>query len=165
MNNSKRIHFIGIGGIGMSAIAQILFKQGNRISGSDLKENYNTDKLKSLGIQIYVGHNQNNLKDADLVVYSSAVRPDNPELVAATERHIPVLKRAQILEELMRDKKSITVAGAHGKTTTTSMISCLLTHAGLSPTVTTGGVVCASGENAWMGDGKYFVSELDESDG
>jgi len=130
-----------------------------------LKENYNTDKLKKLGAQIFIGHKDDNVKDIDLVVYSSAVKSDNPELAVAVTRHIPVFKRAQILEELMRDKKSITVAGAHGKTTTTSMISCLLTYAGLKPTVATGGVVATSGENAWMGDGKYFVAELDESDG
>jgi UDP-N-acetylmuramate--alanine ligase len=163
--NNKHIHFIGIGGIGMSAIAQILLQGGNRISGSDLKENSITDKLKGLGARIHIGHHKDNIKDADAVVYSSAIKSDNPEITAAIERHIPVLKRAQLLQELMEDKKSITVAGAHGKTTTTSMISCLLTSAGLNPTVATGGVVCTSGTNAWTGDGKYFVAELDESDG
>lgn len=163
--NNKHIHFIGIGGIGMSAIAQILLQQGNRISGSDLKENYITDKLKGQGAQIYVGHHRDHVKDADVVVYSSAITSDNPELCMAVERNIPILKRAQLLQELMEDKKSITIAGAHGKTTTTTMISCLLTSAGLNPTVATGGVVSTSGNNAWMGGGKYFVAELDESDG
>jgi len=149
----------------MSAIAQILLRQGNRVSGSDLKENYNTDKLKTSGAEIFIGHRADNVTTADAVVYSSAVKPDNPELSAAIERHIPIFKRAQMLHELMKDNNSITIAGAHGKTTTTSMISCLLTHAGLKPTVATGGVVCTSGENAWLGDGKYFVAELDESDG
>ena len=149
----------------MSAIAQLLLRQGCRISGSDLKENHITEKLKNAGAEIYLGHRAGNIKAVDLVVYSSAIRPDNPELLEAIFRKLPIFQRAQILNELMKDAKSITVAGAHGKTTTTSMISCLLTSAGLNPTVATGGVVCSSGENAWLGDGKYFVAELDESDG
>ncbi|MFZ5799878.1 MAG: UDP-N-acetylmuramate--L-alanine ligase [Candidatus Omnitrophota bacterium] len=162
---NRQVHFIGIGGIGMSALAQLLLRQGGRVSGSDLKESSITHRLRQLGAQIFIGHSSGNLSDAETVVYSSAIKPDNPELSAAIKKGIPVLRRAELLKELMESSQSITIAGAHGKTTTTSMISGLLTAAGLSPTVAAGGIVCTQKENAWLGDGHYFVAELDESDG
>lgn len=161
----KSIHFIGIGGIGMSAIAKIMLMQGHHISGSDIKESKVTHELNSLGAKIFIGHNTDNVGDADLVTYSSAIRQDNPELVAAIQKNIPIKKRAELLAQLMKDKKSITVAGAHGKTTTTSLASFLLEKANFNPTVVTGGNVFNFNSNALLGKGSYFVAELDESDG
>jgi UDP-N-acetylmuramate--alanine ligase len=162
---SRHIHFIGIGGIGMSGIAQLLLLKGEKITGSDIKENANTKILEESGAKVYIGHEPQNIKDADLVIYSSAIDSRNAELNYAIESQIPVLKRAEILSQLMSDKISITVSGAHGKTTTTSMISHLLTNAGLCPTVVAGGIVQNYSKNSWLGEGKYFVAELDESDG
>ncbi|MFH1655108.1 MAG: UDP-N-acetylmuramate--L-alanine ligase [Candidatus Omnitrophota bacterium] len=160
----RSIHFIGIGGIGMSGIAKILLKQGNRVSGSDIKKSEITRELSSLGANIFIGHNVANIFDSDLVTYSSAIDSKNPELTQAIKRNIPVVKRAQLLAELMKDKKGITVAGAHGKTTTTSLISFLLDKSDFNPTVVTGGNVFDFDSNALLGEGAYFVAELDESD-
>lgn len=162
---NRHIHFIGIGGIGMSGIAQILLSKGETISGSDLKENINTKRLEGLGARIFLGHDATNIQDADLVVYSSAIDSRNPELNYAIESDIPVVKRAEMLSQLMKDKISITVSGAHGKTTTTSMISHLLAKSGACPTVAAGGIIENFCKNSWLGEGKYFVAELDESDG
>ncbi len=163
---NKSIHFIGIGGIGMSGIAQIMIRQGYRVSGSDVKDGPNCERLKALGVEVSIGHSQDNIKDdVDLVVYSSAIKQDNSELFAAAEKHIPILKRAQVLADLMKDKIGISVAGAHGKTTTTSLASFVLNHAGLLPTVVAGGIVINFNDNAMLGDSNYFVAEMDESDG
>ena len=149
----------------MSGIAKILLMQGYRVSGSDIRKSGITQELDSLGAKIFIGQDPSNIKDFDLVTYSSAIKPDNPELVYAIQRNIPVVKRAKLLSELMKDKKSITVSGAHGKTTTTSLVSFLLEKAKLNPTVVTGGNVFNFNSNALLGKGSYFVAELDESDG
>lgn len=164
---SKIVHFIGIGGIGMSGIAKILLKQGYLVSGSDIEVSSATQELSSLGAKIYIGHDEKNLedRDIDLVVYSSAISSKNPELVFSLQNNIPVAKRAQLLSELMKDKKSITVAGAHGKTTTTSMVSFLLNKLDFNPTIVTGGNVFNFNNNALLGKSSFFVAELDESDG
>lgn len=162
---NKRYHFIGIGGIGMSGIAQLLLLTGHKVTGSDLKENKGIRELRLLGAGIYLGHSPANINDADVVVYSSAVKEDNPEIREAERLGLPLIKRAQALAELMIDKTVITVAGSHGKTTTTSLVSCLLLEAGLSPTVAVGGILKKIDANACMGSGKFFVAEADESDG
>jgi len=162
---NKRYHFIGIGGIGMSGIAQLLLLTGHKVTGSDLKENKRIRELRLLGAGIYLGHSPANINDADVVVYSSAVKEDNPEFEEAKRLKLPLIKRAQALAELMVDKTVITVAGSHGKTTTTSLVSCLLLEAGLSPTVAIGGILKKIDANACMGSGKFFVAEADESDG
>ncbi|MFA5093066.1 MAG: UDP-N-acetylmuramate--L-alanine ligase [Candidatus Omnitrophota bacterium] len=161
----KYYHFIGIGGIGMSGIAQLLLKSGYKVSGSDLKENQNTDELKSLGATIFMGHAAKNIIEQDVVVYSSAISSDNPELCQAKALGKTLIKRAQALAALMQDKKAITVAGSHGKTTTTSLVSYMLLEAGLRPTVAIGGVLNNIQSNACLGNGDYFVAEADESDG
>jgi len=158
-------HFIGIGGIGMSGIARLLLKSGFRVSGSDLKENRITDELKNLGAAIFIGHNARNIGGQDLVVYSSAIREDNCELRQAKISGIPLIKRAEVLAQLMREKTAITVAGSHGKTTTTSLVSCMLLEAGLNPTVAIGGILNNINANACLGNGEFFVAEADESDG
>jgi UDP-N-acetylmuramate--alanine ligase len=160
-----RIHFVGIGGIGMSGIAEVLLNHGYRVSGSDLKESEITRRLASLGGTIRLGHSDAHVTDVDVVVTSSAVRRDNPEVVAARARRIPVIPRAEMLAELMRLKYGIAIAGSHGKTTTTSMAAHLLAHAGLDPTAVVGGKVNAFGSNAKLGKGEYMVVEGDESDG
>jgi UDP-N-acetylmuramate--alanine ligase len=162
---SKHYHLIGIGGIGMSAIAHLLIKRGFQVSGSDLKENKSTDELKKLGAQVFIGHKSSNMNGADLIIYSSVIKEDNPELQEARSESIPVLKRAQALAELMQDKSVITVTGSHGKTTTTSLISYLLLEAGLSPTMAIGGILKNIDKNASLGQGDFFVAEADESDG
>ncbi len=151
----------------MSGIAKIILKQGCSVSGSDIKASSATQELSSLGAKIYIGHDKKNLedKDIDLVVYSSAISQKNPELIFSLENNIPIVKRAQLLSDLMKNKKSITVAGAHGKTTTTSMISFLLNKSDFKPTIVTGGNVFNFNNNAILGDGAFFVAELDESDG
>lgn len=159
------IHFIGIGGIGMSGIAEILRNLGYTVQGSDLADNANVQRLRRLGIACAVGHGEANLGDARVVVVSSAVRPDNPELVAARARRLPVVRRADMLGELMRLRRSIAVAGTHGKTTTTAMCAALLDAAGLDPTVINGGIINAYGTNAHLGRGEWMVVEADESDG
>lgn len=161
----RRIHFVGIGGIGMSGIAELLLNLGYGVSGSDLAESETIRRLEALGARVYRGHSAQNVGDADVVVYSSAVRPDNPEIVGARERGIPVIRRAEMLAELMRLKYGIAVAGAHGKTTTTSMIATVLAHAGLDPTAVVGGKLQGLGGGAKLGQGEYLVAEADESDG
>ena len=160
----QRVHFVGIGGIGMSGIAEVLLNLGYKISGSDLKPSQVTDRLASLGATIFEGHRPENVAGAEVVVISSAVTSDNPEVVEARRRHIPVIQRAEMLAELMRLKYGIAVAGMHGKTTTTSMIAAVLAAGGLDPTVVVGGRVDAMGSNARLGKSHYLVAEADESD-
>ncbi|MBZ0166121.1 MAG: UDP-N-acetylmuramate--L-alanine ligase, partial [Candidatus Omnitrophica bacterium] len=162
---SKHYHLIGIGGIGMGTIASLLLDKGYRVSGSDVRENATVNNLMKKGAAITIGHNSENIVDADVVVYSSAIKDANCELAAAHRRGMPVLQRAQVLVELMREHTAITVAGAHGKTTTTSMIGQMLALAGLEPTTAIGGIVKEGGSNASLGKGQYFVAEVDESDG
>ena len=159
------LHFVGIGGIGMSGIAEILHNLGYRVQGSDLAINANVQRLRQLGIKVMTGHNAENVEEAQVVVISSAVKADNPEVLAARERFIPVVKRAEMLGELMRLKWTVAVGGTHGKTTTTSMVAALLEAAGLDPTVINGGIINAYGTNARLGDGDWMVVEADESDG
>ncbi len=161
----KNIHFVGIGGIGMSGIAEVLLNLGYHISGSDLKETEVTRRLRSLGCEISYGHRKENLREADVVVISSAIRQKNPEVEAAEERLIPVIPRAEMLAELMRMKVGIAIAGTHGKTTTTSLISTVLAAGGLDPTVVIGGRLNSLGSNARLGQGEFLVAEADESDG
>lgn len=161
----QHVHLVGIGGIGMSGIAEVLINLGYRVSGSDLAETENTQRLQKLGAQIFIGHRPENLQKADVVVISSAIRPDNPEVVSAQQRLIPVIPRAEMLAELMRMKYGIAVAGTHGKTTTTSMIATVLAHAGLDPTAVIGGKLNIFGSNAKLGQGEVLVAEADESDG
>ena len=164
---NRHYHFIGIGGIGMGALAILLLKKGCQVSGSDLHENQMVQNLREQGARVAIGHARENISGADFVVFSSAVAQDNPELQEAREKKIPVLQRAQLLVELMQGQTAITVAGAHGKTTTTSMISNMLIKAGLQPTTAIGGMVTSgsAGYQASLGEGKYFVAETDESDG
>lgn len=159
------IHFVGIGGIGMSGIAEVLHNLGYEVTGSDVKDSETTRRLKGLGIKVYIGHEAENIDDAHVVVVSSAVSDNNPEIVAAKRRFIPVIPRAEMLAELARLKYGILVAGAHGKTTTTSLISTILAHAGFDPTVIIGGRLKATGSNARLGQGEFLVAEADESDG
>ncbi|HTK33933.1 MAG TPA: UDP-N-acetylmuramate--L-alanine ligase [Caulobacteraceae bacterium] len=159
------IHFIGIGGIGMSGIAEIMLKIGYAISGSDAKASANTERLERLGARIFIGHDPANVDGASAVVFSTAVKPDNLEYAAARERRIPLVRRAEMLAELMRLQNSVAVGGTHGKTTTTSMIAALLDAGGLDPTVVNGGIINAYGTNAKVGGGEWMVVEADESDG
>jgi len=161
----KVIHFVGIGGIGMSGIAEVLFNLGYDVTGSDIKDSETTRRLRELGIKVYIGHEAENIDDAHVVVVSSAVSDKNPEIVEAKRRFIPVIPRAEMLAELARLKYGILVAGAHGKTTTTSLISTILAHAGFDPTVIIGGRLKATGSNARLGQGEFLVAEADESDG
>jgi len=158
------MHFVGIGGIGMSGIAELLANLGYRVSGSDARRSDITDRLAALGVQVMAGHEARHVGDADVVVVSSAIAGDNPEVVEARRRHIPVIPRAEMLAELMRLRVGIAVAGAHGKTTTTSMIALMLERAGLDPTAVIGGRLSAFGSNARLGQGQYIVVEADESD-
>ena len=161
----KHYHLIGIGGIGMSGIAQLLLRRGIKVSGSDLKENKITRELERLGAQVFIGHNPLNIKGADLIIYSSAIRQDNPEMEEAIRQGVTLIKRAQALARLMEDETVVTVTGSHGKTTTASLVSYLLLQAGFSPTIAVGGVLRNIDTNAYLGDGKFFVAEADESDG
>jgi len=162
----KKIHFIGIGGIGMSGIAEVLANLGFEVSGSDIKRSKNTDRLEQLyGMRIAEGHAADNIADAEVAVYSSAVRDDNPEVIQAKENGIPVIPRAEMLAELMVLKPyAVAVSGTHGKTTTTSMVATILKHAGMDPTTVVGGVVDTLGSNAHLGTSEWFVTEADESD-
>lgn len=162
---TRHIHFVAIGGIGMSGIAEVLLHLGFEVSGSDQSESANTQRLQQLGARVHIGHDASHLGECDVVVYSSAVPPTNPELVAARERQIPIVRRAEMLAELMRLKHGIAVAGSHGKTTTTSLVATVLTGAGLDPTVIVGGKLAALGGTAILGQGQYLVAEADESDG
>ncbi len=161
----KKIHFVGIGGIGMSGIAELLLNQGYRVSGSDLRDSDTTRRLADLGGEIMIGHQAENIQEVDVVVTSTAVKADNPEVVEANKRHIAVIPRAEMLAELMRMKYGIAIAGTHGKTTTTSMMALILFHAGIDPTAVIGGKLDAFGSNAKLGRGKFLVAEADESDG
>ncbi|HLI12692.1 MAG TPA: UDP-N-acetylmuramate--L-alanine ligase [Alphaproteobacteria bacterium] len=159
------IHFVGIGGIGMSGIAEILHNLGYKVQGSDLADNANVRRLRGFGIPVSIGHQADNLGEAEVLVVSSAVKPDNPEVAAARARLLPVVRRAEMLGELMRLKWSVAVGGTHGKTTTTSMVAAMLEAAGLDPTVINGGIINAYGTNARLGSGDWMVVEADESDG
>ncbi|MBX9575611.1 MAG: UDP-N-acetylmuramate--L-alanine ligase [Caulobacteraceae bacterium] len=160
------VHFVGIGGIGMSGIAEIMLKIGYQVQGSDAKPSANTERLEKLGARIFIGHDADNVGEGvSAVVHSTAVKTDNPEMRAARERRIPVVRRAEMLAELMRLQFSIAVGGTHGKTTTTSMVAAILDAGGLDPTVVNGGIINAYGTNAKVGDGDWIVVEADESDG
>lgn len=161
----KRIHFVGIGGIGMSGIAEVLLNLGYTVSGSDLRESDTVKRLRDLGAVISVGHSSENVEGAGVIVISSAVNETNPEVIEARKRGIPVIPRAQMLAELMRLRYGIAVAGSHGKTTTTSMVATVLSHGGLDPTIVVGGKVKTLGSNARLGKGSFMVVEADESDG
>ena len=161
----RQIHFVGIGGIGMSGLAEIVHAIGFDASGSDLKPNSTTRRLETLGVTIHIGHRASNVTGSDVVVYSSAIKPDNPELVEAFTNGIPVIARAELLAELMRVKYGVAVAGSHGKTTTTSLVATVLRAAGFDPTVAVGGKMAALGSNAKLGAGDLMVAEADESDG
>ena len=159
------IHFVGIGGIGMSGIAEVMHNLGYSVKGSDLAEGASVERLRKRGIEVFVGHDAANLGDAAVVVTSTAVKRDNPEVAAALDRRIPVVRRAEMLAELMRLKKTVAVAGTHGKTTTTSMIAALLDAGGVDPTVINGGIIESYGSNARLGGSEWMVVEADESDG
>src|SRR5499427_2458426 len=160
----QRIHFVGVGGIGMSGIAEVLLNLGYKVSGSDLKSSTVTQRLASLGATTFEGHRPENIAGAEVIVTSSAIAVDNPEVTEAHKFHVPVIQRAEMLAELMRLKYGIAVAGMHGKTTTTSMIAAVLAAGGLDPTVVVGGRVDAMGSNARLGKSQYLVAEADESD-
>src|ERR1041384_7367676 len=160
----QRIHFVGIGGIGMSGIAEVLLTLGYKVTGSDLKSSVVTERLAEKGAIIFEGHRAENITGAEVVVASSAIRRDNPEISAAHAQLIPVIQRAEMLAELMRLKYGIAIAGMHGKTTTTSMVAAVLAAGGLDPTVVVGGRVDAMGSNARLGKSQYLVAEADESD-
>jgi UDP-N-acetylmuramate--alanine ligase len=161
----RHAHFVGVGGIGMSGLAEILRTMEFDVSGSDMKPNDITRRLESMGVRVDVGHHAKNVEGADVLVYSSAIKADNPEIVRARELEIPIIPRAEMLAELMRVKYNVLIAGSHGKTTTTSLVATVLRHAGLDPTVVVGGKVNALGSNARLGAGDLFVAEADESDG
>jgi len=163
--NIGTIHFVGIGGIGMSGIAEVLHNLGYSVQGSDMADNANVNRLKEMGIAVSIGHDAENLGEAQVVVISSAVKQDNPEVSEARRQLIPVVRRAEMLGELMRLKWSIAVGGTHGKTTTTSLVASVLDTAGLDPTVINGGIINAWGTNARLGGGQWLVAEADESDG
>lgn len=164
MGRVRHIHFVGIGGAGMSGIAELLHNLGYEVSGTDISDSRITRRLQSMGIKILLGHDQSHVKGSDVVVYSSAVSMENPEIISAHQQRIPVIRRAQMLAELMRFRSGIAVAGTHGKTTTTSLIASLLAEGGLDPTYVIGGLLNSAGSNAKLGSGKYLVAEADESD-
>nr|WP_086938447.1 UDP-N-acetylmuramate--L-alanine ligase [Thaumasiovibrio occultus] len=164
MRRVERIHFVGVGGAGMSGIAEVLVNEGYQISGSDISENAVTARLESKGARIYFGHNADNVAGASVVVVSTAINETNPELVAARELRIPVVRRAEMLAELMRYRHGIAVAGTHGKTTTTAMVTQIYSEAGLDPTFVNGGLVKSAGTNARLGCSRYLIAEADESD-
>lgn len=164
MRRVRHIHFVGIGGAGMGGIAEVLANEGYQISGSDLAPNPVTQQLTELGAQIYFNHRPENVKDASVVVVSTAISADNPEIVAAREARIPVIRRAEMLAELMRFRHGIAIAGTHGKTTTTAMVSSIYAEAGLDPTFVNGGLVKAAGTHARLGSSRYLIAEADESD-
>lgn len=164
MRRIQQIHFIGIGGAGMNGIAEVLLNQGYHISGSDIKTGAATDRLKNMGASIFIGHKEDNIDGADVVVCSSAINEKNPEVVRARENRIPVIRRAEMLAELMRYRHGIAVAGTHGKTTTTSMLASIFAQANLDPTFVVGGLLNNFGTNARLGESRYLIAEADESD-
>ncbi len=164
MRRIRRIHFVGIGGAGMCGIAEVLLNQGYEIAGSDMKESKNTQRLKELGVDIFIGHDAVHIETADVLVVSTAIDTSNPEVSAALSRRLPIVRRAQMLAELMRYRHGIAVAGTHGKTTTTSLIASILGEAGFDPTYVIGGLLNSAGTNAKLGSSRYFVAEADESD-
>ncbi|WP_439287119.1 UDP-N-acetylmuramate--L-alanine ligase [Lonepinella sp. BR2357] len=164
MRRVKQIHFVGIGGAGMGGIAEVLLNEGYAVTGSDIAESAVTNRLVSLGAKIYFSHQAENVQDASVVVVSSAIKADNVEVVAAREKRIPVIQRAQMLAEIMRFRHGIAIAGTHGKTTTTAMVSMIYTQAGLDPTFVNGGLVKSAGTNAYLGASRYLIAEADESD-
>lgn len=164
MRRIRKIHFVGIGGSGMCGIAEVLFNQGYQVSGSDLGENSNTQRLRELGLEIFLGHDKANITGADVVVQSSAVDGRNTEIATARRRRIPVVRRAEMLAELMRYRHGIAIAGTHGKTTTTSLLATILAEGGKDPTFVVGGRVNSAGTNARLGESRYLVAEADESD-
>ena len=159
------VHFVGIGGIGMSGIAEVMVNLGYAVQGSDQAESANVKRLREKGVRIAIGHSAENLNGAAVVVVSSAIKPDNPELISARAQRLPVVRRAEMLAELMRLKSCVAIAGTHGKTTTTSMVAALLDAGGFDPTVINGGIINAYGTNARLGAGDWMVVEADESDG
>jgi UDP-N-acetylmuramate--alanine ligase len=161
----SKFHFVGVGGIGMCGLAELLHNMGAKVSGSDLSENANTEHLKNLGIQIFKGHRAENVTDVDVVVYSSAVKSENPEIAAARTKKIPLIPRAEALAEIMRLKRGVAVAGTHGKTTTTSMVASIFLHAQARPTIVVGGRFDLIKSTALLGDGEWLIAEADESDG
>lgn len=164
MRRIKRIHFVGIGGAGMCGIAEVLLNQGYQISGSDIQVSAVTERLVSMGAEVSIGHGKENIEAADVIVVSSAIDPQNPELVAANERRLPVVRRAEMLGELMRYRHGIAVAGTHGKTTTTSLIASVFRQASLDPTFVIGGLLNSAASNAQLGASRYMIAEADESD-
>jgi UDP-N-acetylmuramate--alanine ligase len=164
MRRVHRIHFIGIGGAGMGGIAEVLANEGYQISGSDIQTNQVTDHLSTLGAEIFIGHRAENVNDASVVVVSTAIHSDNPEIQAAHERRIPVVRRAEMLAELMRYRHGIAIAGTHGKTTTTSLVASIYAQSGRDPTFVIGGLLNSAGTNARLGTGRYLIAEADESD-
>ncbi len=164
MGRIKHIHFVGIGGVGMAGIAEVLLSQGYRVSGSDLADGALTKRLRAIGAEIFLGHQASHVAQADVVVRSSAVDLENPELVAARQAHIPIVARAEMLGELMRFHYGIAIAGTHGKTTTTSLVTSILAEEGVDPTFVIGGKLNSAGSNARLGTGRYLVAEADESD-
>lgn len=161
----SKVHLIGVGGIGMSGIAEVLVGLGAKVSGSDIKTSERTQNLESLGVKVFIGHDAGHVKDVDVVVYSSAVKKENPERQQAEAKQIPVITRAEALAELMRAKRGVAIAGTHGKTTTTSMVAQVFEQADKSPTIVSGGIVRNIGSNAKLGKGEWFIAEADESDG
>jgi UDP-N-acetylmuramate--alanine ligase len=164
MRRIKNIHFVGIGGAGMCGIAEVLLTMGYHISGSDIRRSKVTDRLESMGVSVFIGHGVDNITGVDVVVCSSAVDTDNPEIMGASENRIPIVPRAEMLAELMRYRHGIAVAGTHGKTTTTSLIASVFAEAGLDPTFVIGGLLNSAGTNARLGESRYLVAEADESD-
>ncbi len=164
-DNFGILHFIGIGGIGMSGIAEIMHNLGYQVQGSDLSENDNVLRLRNIGIKVFIGHLEENIKDASVVVKSTAVKDNNPEIIAARAARVPVVKRSEMLAELMRLKISVAVSGSHGKTTTTAFVAAMFEAASLNPTVINGGIINTRGTNAYLGSSDYLIAEADESDG
>ncbi len=164
MRRIRRIHFIGIGGAGMGGIAEVLHNQGYAISGSDISQSAMVTRLTGLGITVYQGHASENVRDVDVVVVSTAINEQNPEIIAARELRIPIVRRAEMLAELMRFRHGIAIAGTHGKTTTTSLVASICAEGDLDPTYVIGGLLQSSGTNAKLGSSRYFVAEADESD-
>lgn len=162
MRRIKQIHFVGIGGAGMCGIAEVLFNQGYDVSGSDLRETVVVKRLRKMGLRVEIGHRAENLQNCDVLVVSGAVPKDNPELEAASAARIPIVRRAEMLAELMRFRHGIAVAGTHGKTTTTSLVATILAQAGMDPTFVVGGLVKQSETNAQLGLSRYLVAEVDE---